>query len=182
VTLSGAGATGDSDLGLPLVSSLASFGEDGCGRVYVASNSGPVYRLSESGACVAGGQPPSSGPDSTPPRLSILRSGRQRSLRTAVVRLSLRCDEQCRVTLTGSIALRRTKRARAAVALRLLRVRRTLAAGVRVRIAMRVPKRTRQAVGRALRRKRLATASIRVLALDGAANARRRTARVRIVR
>jgi glucose/arabinose dehydrogenase len=43
-TLRQGGATGDRALG-PKVGSLSSFGEDGRGRIYAVSNSGPVYRL-----------------------------------------------------------------------------------------------------------------------------------------
>ena len=39
------GARRDRSLGLPRVANLSSFGEDGRGRVYVASLGGPVYRL-----------------------------------------------------------------------------------------------------------------------------------------
>jgi glucose/arabinose dehydrogenase len=42
-------ATDDRDTGLDL-SSIYSFGEDACGRVYVASGGGPVYRLQLEGA------------------------------------------------------------------------------------------------------------------------------------
>jgi hypothetical protein len=44
VTLAPGRATGDRSLGLQ-VGELASFGEDGRGRVYAVSNGGPVYRL-----------------------------------------------------------------------------------------------------------------------------------------
>jgi glucose/arabinose dehydrogenase len=51
VTLTPGGASGDHALGLS-VSSLVSFGEDGCGRVYaVPQANGPVYRLATSGDC-----------------------------------------------------------------------------------------------------------------------------------
>ncbi len=38
-------ATGDRQLALPQIESLASFGEDAAGRIHVVSLSGPVYRL-----------------------------------------------------------------------------------------------------------------------------------------
>ena len=50
VTLTPTGATDDHALGLS-VNALASFGEDGCGRVYAVSLSGPVYRLATTGTC-----------------------------------------------------------------------------------------------------------------------------------
>jgi glucose/arabinose dehydrogenase len=51
---------------------LSSFGEDGCGRVYVTSLTGPVYRLGDSGACgIQAGAPaltadPAATPTTTP--------------------------------------------------------------------------------------------------------------------
>ncbi len=44
-TLRPGGARRDRSLGLPFVESLASFGEDARGRIYVVSLAGPVYRL-----------------------------------------------------------------------------------------------------------------------------------------
>jgi hypothetical protein len=45
VKLTQARATGDRALPLKRVPSIASFGEDAHGRVYVASLDGPVYRF-----------------------------------------------------------------------------------------------------------------------------------------
>jgi hypothetical protein len=39
------GATGDSDLNLPNVPNMSSFGQDSSGRIYVMSTDGPVYRF-----------------------------------------------------------------------------------------------------------------------------------------
>jgi glucose/arabinose dehydrogenase len=44
-TLRPSGARGDRSLGLRTIESLASFGEDARGRIYVVSLAGPVYRL-----------------------------------------------------------------------------------------------------------------------------------------
>jgi hypothetical protein len=60
VTLTPGGATGDRSLNL-FVDGLASFGEDGCGRVYAVSLNGPVYRLATTGTC-AGPSIPFSSP------------------------------------------------------------------------------------------------------------------------
>jgi Glucose / Sorbosone dehydrogenase/PASTA domain len=54
------------------VSSLYSFGEDACGRVYAASGSGPVYRLQPSGVasaptCTPGAPAPGPPPPPAPP-------------------------------------------------------------------------------------------------------------------
>lgn len=46
------GAVDDAEIpGLAQVGNLTSFGEDGCGRLYVASLTGPVRRLATSGEC-----------------------------------------------------------------------------------------------------------------------------------
>ncbi len=45
VKLSPGAASGDASLGLQKIDALASFGEDGLGRVYVVSLSGPIYRF-----------------------------------------------------------------------------------------------------------------------------------------
>jgi Calx-beta domain/Glucose / Sorbosone dehydrogenase len=60
VTLTPGGATGDRSLNL-FVDGLASFGEDGCGRVYAVSLNGPLYRLATTGTC-AGPSIPFSSP------------------------------------------------------------------------------------------------------------------------
>jgi glucose/arabinose dehydrogenase len=70
-------ATDDADSGLDLASAY-SFGEDACGRVYVASGGGPVHRLQVQGAaapatCTAApplppSPPPPPPPGSPPPR------------------------------------------------------------------------------------------------------------------
>jgi Glucose / Sorbosone dehydrogenase len=88
------------------ISGPSSFGEDGCGHVYVASLNGPVYRIHDGPAtpCPAPPAPTGTLPavtDTQPCRLTargprraqrILRRGRR-------LRLTLRADEACTVTL-----------------------------------------------------------------------------------
>jgi hypothetical protein len=100
------------DLGLPAVPSLSSFGEDACGRVYVASLDGPVYRLADGGGCVLTGLEARS-EDTTAPMVNVRVKHLQRVLRTGVLQLRVRCDEQCTVRTGGALPVKR--RARAAV-------------------------------------------------------------------
>jgi glucose/arabinose dehydrogenase len=177
--LAAAGASGDRDLGLPDVSSISTFGEDGCGRVYVASLTGPIYRLASSGACLA---QTGSGPDQTPPRVRLAVNHRQRSLRTKVVSLRVTCEEQCSVRLSGSVSVARRGHAYTVPALRLRHIDRKLAANARVRLRLTLSRRVRAAIGRALRARGRARATLRVSARDEAGNRTRRTALIRIVR
>jgi glucose/arabinose dehydrogenase len=198
VTLGVGGATADAPTGLH-VSTLSSFGEDACGRVYAASLDGPVYRLSDSGACVtqspAGGSGPGTGTGAPPParpgatdRAPVVRlaaAARQRPWRTGVVRVRVSCDEQCRLSARGTFFITQNgARARAAAARlhRTATARTTLAAGARVTITMKVSARTRRALLRALRRHRRVTLRVAVTATDAAGHARHATARSRIVR
>jgi glucose/arabinose dehydrogenase len=175
--LSAGAAAGDHDLGLS-VASLSTFGEDGCGRVYAASLNGPVYRLAASGACQAqsGG-----GPDATPPLVRLRVSHRQHSLRTKSVSLRVSCDEQCSITMSGSVSVARRGHAYVVPALRLGHVSRKLAAGARVRLKLSVSKRVRAAIRKALKGHGRARATLRVTARDAAGNRMLRTALIRVV-
>src|SRR4051794_497820 len=196
VTLGPGSATADAATGLH-VSTLTSFGEDACGRVYAASLDGPVYRLTDSGACILpapGGGAPAPAPGTTPPTgaadtrapvVKLLAAARQRPWRTGVVRLRVSCDEQCRVGARGTFLITRTRRGAGAARARLLRsatTKATLAAGARVTIKMKVSARTRRSLLKALRRGRRVTLRVAVTATDAAGNTRRTSARSRIVR
>jgi hypothetical protein len=102
------GPGGGSDLrpepDLP-IASPSSFGEDGCGHVYVASLNGPVSRL-EDGAvspCATPPLPPPAAPtggDTTPCTVRAGAKGTQRILRRGKrLRLTLTANEACTVTL-----------------------------------------------------------------------------------
>jgi glucose/arabinose dehydrogenase len=172
-----------------------SFGEDACGRVYVVSLSGPVYRLADSGECRTPGPPGAgppgagapggaAGPDVAAPLVTLRAARRQRALRTARVRLTAACDEQCRLTARGTFLVRRARGAAAAAAvpLRTGTHRRTLAAGARVPLVFKVPRKVRRSLGRALRRGRRVTISFTVTAHDAAGNRRVAKVGARIVR
>jgi glucose/arabinose dehydrogenase len=197
-TFTAAGAVDDRGTGLK-TSNLSSFGEDACGRVYVTSLQGAVYRLAQSGDCVpppaAGGgttpsvdPPPGGGstgaPDTKAPTVTVRAAATQRPWRTGVVRLQVSCDEICTVAARGSfLVARRTARAAAAVVpLRTPRVRARLAAGARVSLKLKVSGTARRSLLRSIRRGRRVTVRFAVDAKDQAGNVRRSTKTSRIVR
>ena len=167
------------DANLPAVPELSSFGEDACGRVYVTSLEGPVYRLAQSGECVLREDVGARAADTTPPSVRVRVKHLQRMLRTGMLQLRVRCDEQCTVRTGGGMQVRR----------RLVRIssfglgslRRTIAAGALVRLRVRVPASSRQAVRRVLARGgRTVTARLVLRVADEAGNARRRTVLIRV--
>jgi glucose/arabinose dehydrogenase len=188
------GATDVRQLSLPAVPGMSSFGEDACGRVYVTSLNGPVQRLADGGECGAGaapaapaqggGGPVGAGPDRRAPALTVSAAGRQRVLRTAVLRIRVRCDEACSVRASGRVRIARTRSRAAADRPLLVRTARArLAAGARATLRLGLARSTRARIARAVRRpRRTATASIAVRATDAAGNTRTRTVRVRIAR
>ncbi|MGZ4278235.1 MAG: PQQ-dependent sugar dehydrogenase [Solirubrobacteraceae bacterium] len=174
------------------VASVSSFGEDGCGRVYAASLGGAVYRFASSGAC-AGPAPfvgrlpagvVAAAPDHRAPVFTLLRAAaRQHALRTGVVTIRVRCDEQCTVSASGRVLITRSAHAAAARVLKTRTTKAMLAAGARTGLRLKLSKATRRSIRRSLdRRGRRATVRIAVRAADPAGNARSATRRVRIVR
>jgi Glucose / Sorbosone dehydrogenase len=159
------GAGGGSDLraesGLP-VSGVSSFGEDSCGRVYVASLDGPVSRIQDGAVSPCGTPPPLPiRGDTTPCTIKAVSKGTQRILRRAKrLRLRLTASEACTATLRAKRF--RTKR----VTLRpnvkrivrltptergLRKLRRALARSDRHRLRVKVTIRARDAAGNASR-------------------------------
>ncbi|MEA2360274.1 MAG: hypothetical protein QOI62_3534 [Solirubrobacteraceae bacterium] len=177
----------DLDLGLPAVSHPSSFGEDACGRVYVASIDGPVYRLTTTGECVlpAGSPlPATTGADQRAPAVTLRVAARQRALRTGFVAVRVACDEPCAVRASGRVLV---ARARAAAtrppALRTRPAKASLAPGATRTLRLRLSRATRAQIVRALRRPgRRATVRVTITATDAARNARTDVRRVRIVR
>jgi hypothetical protein len=171
-TLGPMGATGDAATGLT-VENISSFGEDGCGRLYVASINGEVSRLSDSGRC-AGPAPvpfstaPTPQGDTAAPGVTLTGSARQKvSLRRPIVRVRIGCNERCAVRATGRLLIGTGTKARAVF---LVPVSRQLLAGQNPVIALSIPKRSRSAVIRALERRRPVRVTITVLARDDAQN------------
>jgi glucose/arabinose dehydrogenase len=179
------GQASAADVGLPAVPAISSFGEDACGRVYVTSLNGPVYRLAESGDCVLPGLPLGARTaDTKGPAVTVKVNHAQRVLRTAVLQLRLRCDEQCSVRTGGGFQVkRRAHSASAMTAMNLARVQRTIAAGALVRVKVHVSSRTRAQITRALKRGgRRVTARLLLKVSDAAGNTTKRTVRIRVKR
>jgi glucose/arabinose dehydrogenase len=136
--LGAAGATGDA----PVLSagSVTTFGEDGCGRVYVAARDGVLSRLSQGeGACDAVGV------TLTAPARTTLARG---------VRATLACAAACRATVRVSL------RAGGSVLGRTTAHTVTPAAGRRIALTTRVPAALRAKVRRVLARGRAVTAVV----------------------
>jgi glucose/arabinose dehydrogenase len=187
------GAAGDTALGLH-VSTLASFGEDACGRVYAVSLEGPVFRLAQGGECAlpagGGGATPAPGP-ATPgaaaaaPRLTLRAASKQRPWKTGVVRLTASCAAVCSVSARGTFLVTRTRHGAGAGAVRLLRTataKARLAAGARVSIKVKVSARTRRSLLRALKRGRRVTLRFAVTATGADGRRATATARSRVTR
>jgi glucose/arabinose dehydrogenase len=197
VTVGPGGATADTDTGLH-ASTLASFGEDACGRVYAVSLDGPVYRLAQGGECVA---PPSAGgpgvtsPDKpgTPdggagtggPTVTLKAAARQRPWTTGVVRVRISCNEICDITARGTFLITKANKNASTAVVKLLRTattKTTLAAGATVSVTAKVSARTRRSLLRALHRGRRITLRFAVTATDRAGHTKTTSARSRIVR
>jgi glucose/arabinose dehydrogenase len=168
VALDASGASGlRSEVTLP-IDFPSSFGEDACGHVHVASLDGPVYRLQDGAASpcsfTAGpagpaGPPPAAG-DRRAPGLKVGYRGTQRLRR---LRVALRADEDCSVTV-------RAKR---------FRTRRGLAlkAGVRKVVRLKATRRGARRLRRAIARRGRVEVTIRIAARDAAGNVRVRHVR-----
>ena len=135
------------------VANVSSFGEDGCGRVYAASLGGAVYRFASSGACA--GPAPFVGrlpagvvaapPDHRAPAFTLLRAAaRQHALRTGMVTIRVRCDEQCAVSASGRVLITRGARTAAARVLRTRSAKAMLGAGARTTLRLKLSKATRR--------------------------------------
>jgi hypothetical protein len=186
------GAGGDARVALTpsmTIASLSGFGEDGCGRVYVTSLTGPVYRLG-SGACVGPARtfpgPPGSGtpggggtggPGTTPvvaqspklaraPALRLRAASRQRVLKRGYLTVVARCDQQCSVTAQAALRLRRHG-PRAAAVRQTRAVKRTLAENARVVLDVPISPAARRAIRGVLAAHGVATATVTVSARGG---------------
>jgi glucose/arabinose dehydrogenase len=179
------------DLGLPTVASPTSFGEDGCGRVYVASLNGLVFRLASGGGCGPPGaaapapRPPvaAPAPDTRAPVLRLTAAARQHALRTGVVTVRATCDERCVVRARGRLTVRRVRGAAVPRALVTRRAVARLAAGAHRKLRLRLSPALRRRIRGALSQpRRRAIMRVTATATDATGNVRRATRRVRIVR
>jgi hypothetical protein len=154
----------------------SSFGEDACGRLYVASHNGPVYRLQDGAPSpcgfapippAPGGEPaPAPAPtvDRTPPWLRVRYRGTQRPRR---LRVALRADEDCVATLRAKrFGTRRVN----------------LEADVRKTVRLKPTRRGARRLRRALRGGRKLELTVRIAASDAAGNVQLRRARLNLRR
>jgi hypothetical protein len=146
------------------VAALSSFGEDRCGRLYATSLAGPVYRIQE------GAPTPCAftAPDASAPNVRV----RFRGVKRRRLRVLLRCDEACRVTVNSR--MRRVRRLKAR--------HRSLAANRRAIVRVKMSRKVARRMRRALARRGYVRVVVRVRAVDAAGNARVVTRRGRIKR
>jgi hypothetical protein len=187
VLLSNPGSDGDAGLA---VANVTSFGEDACGRLYVASLNGPVSRIEDGAATPCAVHPPppgggtgtagppggpgtSGGPavDTAAPRLRIRVTGARTLAPRRRLRIAVTSNELATVRAGGR--LRGIGRFRAA--------RRQLQAGRRTVLTVRISRPTARRLRRTLHRKR-AIAALTILARDAAGNQRRAERRVKVAR
>jgi len=167
---------------------VASFGEDACGRVYVAElGTGVVSRLTDgTSSCTAAlalppappstlgfVEPPPPGPrypvaatpDLRSPLLGLRAGSRQRPSRNRGVIAHVRCDEPCSYRAGGHLSIRRAGRR---IALR----QRTgaLAANTTARLRLRLSSTSTRALRRALRRGRRVRARVEARVRDRSGN------------
>ncbi len=157
------GAGGSVETGLQ-VASLSSFGEDRCGRLYAASLQGPVYRIQD------GAPTPCTftAPDVGAPNVRV----RFRGVKGRRLRVQLRCDEACLVTVNSR--MRRVQRLKAR--------HRSLAANRRAVVQVKMSRKVARRMRRALARRGYVRVVVRVRAVDAAGNARVVSRRGRIRR
>lgn len=136
------------------MTALTTFGEDACGRIYVASFDGAVSRLQDGAPSPCGARP-----DTQAPVLAVAYRAQRR---LDSLRLALRADEDCTVTVRA----------------RRLRTRRVaLSAGVRRSVPLVATRDGARRLRRALARKRTLKLTVRIAARDASGNVKRRRAR-----
>lgn len=146
------GSSGDASLGFA-VTAPVSFGQDACGHIYVASQTGPVYRLQ-----------PSSGPFpcKLAPSLSLKLKKAKRAAKKGAIVIPIACDEDCDARARGFIKVKgRRKKVRARPDSARVQV------GTPVRLRLDLTKKQGRKVRRALKRGRKAWARIVVSATGG---------------
>jgi hypothetical protein len=152
-----ANAATDGDTGLH-TDQLSSFGRDACGRILVASLAGTVYRLVDGAvsACATpgggSGPPPS---DTRPAHVAMNVTGLRSLRRRHYLKVTLRPDESCRITVRAA---------------RFHTVTRSLAANQRARVKLRLTARGLRSIRRALRHHQHPRITIRLRTADAAGN------------
>ena len=113
--------------------------------------------------------------DTTPPRLTVGGPARQRALRAHSLLVHGTCNERCTLAASGRVRAARHR-------FRLRRVRGSAVAVQRRRLVLRLPAKSRRPLRRAIARRRVAFASIVVVARDRAGNASWTRRKIKIVR
>jgi hypothetical protein len=157
------GASGDAPLGIT-ASGVSSFGQDACGHIYVATLGGSVSRLQ-----------PTSGafPCKTAPALTVDKKPARTAARKGAVVIRALCDEDCDLSATAMIVLKRGRKASSAGRRRKGRVIRAAPVNVRLqlgknaRLRLDLPKKRTKRVYKAVVRGRRAVAKIEVSATGG---------------
>jgi glucose/arabinose dehydrogenase len=168
-----------SDRAEPLpIAQVTSFGQDACGRLYVASLRGPVSRIEDGAATPCGATPATGGgppggtpapPDTTTPQLKTHVTGVHSLARRRRLRVVVTTSEPVTAVLAG--------RLRGVASFRTARLQ--LPAG-RTAVRLRISKRTARELRRALRHKPRVIAALTITLRDDAGNTRRGTRRVKI--
>ena len=158
-------------------SSLTALGEDACGRLYTASYGGDVSGVVDGvpSPCSfppppTGGSPPPAA-DTTPCVLELAARGTRVVTVRRYLRLRVRSNEACRLTITG--------RVRGIARFRTLR--RTVKAGTTT-LKLRLSRPANRRLRHAVRGKRSVRVRLRVRGVDAAGNERVLTRRVRVRR
>jgi glucose/arabinose dehydrogenase len=164
------------------VSGLTALGEDACGRLYTAAYGGSVSRIVDGtpSPCSFPAPPPGPGgtppgttpPDTQPCTLALAARGTGRVTIRRYLRLRMRSDERCRVTVSGRLP---------GVA-RFRTTHRSLPAGRTVTVKLWLTPAANRRLRQAVRGRRSARVRVRVRGVDAAGNVRVLTRRVRVYR
>jgi hypothetical protein len=159
----------DKPTGLTVVG-LSSFGEDACGHIYAASLVGPVYRIQDGAVspCSFNGQ----AADTAPPHVVVGLGGVRKLLRKRVLRIGVRCNEACQVSV--GTRLRKVRR--------LATRHRNLSANQRKVVRLKLSKKLTRKLRTRVRRRGFVRIAVTVRATDAAGNVATKTTRGRVKR
>jgi glucose/arabinose dehydrogenase len=157
-----AGASGNAPLG-PTASFLASFGQDACGHIYIATLGGTVSRLQ-----------PTSGPFpcKVAPVLKVWKKSARRAARKGAAVIRVWCDEDCDLTARAKIVLgggaaSSAKRGRNGQRIRAKTTSTRLQLGRKKKLKLDLSKKRTERLRKALANGRGAVAKIKVTATGG---------------
>jgi hypothetical protein len=170
------GVTDDAPTGL-VMPRVFTFGEDGCGHLYLGREDGTVAELLEDRyetpkPCPEPKRPPAEPParDRVAPRLTVARRFRQHLAPHRSLYVTVRCSERCAVTAAARIRVPGR-----AAPLKAARTLPSLARGRRVTVRLLLAPRAASAARRAMNAGKALRGRIRVTARDAAGNRSVRT-------